>query len=458
MNDLAPRLLTFALLGALLSACAVQPDATESASASVEHIDGWTDEALDIYFVPGGAAAEDRIAAEIAGATQSIRVAMYNLRSERLGWALLDRQRAGVQVEVLWDAKQMAKDYNTLDDELIAAGLNVVPVHNTRTNYSTLHDKLAVFDGSTVMLGSANWGASALHQNNESLLVFHSTGLAASVDAELNEIASGTKLARTGDDDSRVQLYFSPEDRLDLVTEAAIDAATDRIDVSVFSLHWHALSQALVRAHNRGVSVHVLTDQKQADTTNEDEFLSAAGIEVVAALNAASPYTAMHHKFLVIDGDITLVGSYNWSYTATFGSYEDLAVIAGDTEVAAAFEREMARLWRQYADTPGPTVPNIGVEVRAFCDRTQWGDRLVLVGDIDELGAWDPHAGIELSGDTWPLWFARPLLPAGARVQYKLVIIRSDGSVWWESGANREVVLPTDPNETALVIDDEFRG
>lgn len=427
-----------------------------SDQGAVEHIDGWADEPLDIYFSPGSAV-EDRIAEELEGATESIRVAMYNLRSDRLGWLLLDRQNAGIDVQVLWDAKQMAKDYNTLDDELIAAGLNVVPIQNDNSAYATLHDKLAVIDGHTVFLGSANWGPSALYDNNETTLAVESPALAQVVDAELDELVAGEKQPRSGSDDDRVQLYFSPEDRLDQVTIAALDAATERIEVAVFSLYYQPLTDALIRAKQRGVEVYVVTDAKQSAGSQLDEQLRDAGIPVIEALNQTSEYTAMHHKFAVIDGATTLVGSYNWSYTATFKSYEDLAVIAGDPEVAAAFEGEVGRLWQRYGTSVGgPKLAPVPVDIAAWCDGTAYGDTLVLVGDRPELGGWDPHQGIFLDGRDWPTWRGQVSLPAGTRIEYKLVILRADGRVDWERGDNRVAVVPTDVDEN-LVLGDGYR-
>lgn len=452
-NSVLP--LTAVALASLLPACApTQPD-LGGESSGVETIDSWTDEQLDVYFVPGGMAAEARIAAELDAATSSIRVAMYNLRSERLGYALLARQQAGVDVEVLWDAKQMAKDYNTLDDDLAAAGLNIVPIQNDNHIYATLHDKLAVIDDHIVFMGSANWGDSALHDNNESTLVFDSPALAEIVDNELDEIASGDKQPRTGDADSRAQLYFSPEDRLDRVIEDEIDAATDSVHVAVFSLRLSWLTDALIRAHERGVEVFVVTDQKQSSTTAEDDRLADAGIGVIEALNDTSPFTAMHHKFAVIDGDTTMVGAYNWSYTATFWSYEDLVVIRDDVEVARAYEGEINRLWKRYGDAQiAPGTPTAAVSARAFCDATAWGDTVRLVGDLPELGAWDPHAGVPLSGDAWPNWAAELDLPIGVGFEYKLVLVRGDGSVEWERGDNRVATVPTDGD---LELDDAFR-
>ena len=449
------RALPLVLLLAAGCAVAASPDATGEAGGAIETIDGWDDAGLDIYFVPGGAAAEDRLAAEIAAATDEIRVAMYNVTSARLGHALLDAQERGVAVELLWDAEQMAKEYQTLDDELIAAGLVITPVENARSGYATVHDKLAVIDGEVVTLGSANWGQSALYDNDEALLVFRSAALAAVVDAQLDEVRDQVKLPRAGDLAGPVQLHFSPEDRLDRVIEDAIDAAAERVYVAVFSMRLRSLSDALIRAHQRGAEVFVVTDAKQSASTGEDERLRAAGIPVIEALNATGPFTAMHHKFAIAD-DTVLVGAYNWSYTATFHNDEDLAVI-DDAEVAAAFAGEMGRLWRRYGGAPELPLPRVELAIAAHCDGTRWGDTLVLVGDAPELGSWDPAAGVVLDGASWPRWTGNVALPAGARIRYKLVIRRADGSVEWERGADRERVLPTDPGVTGDELDDAFR-
>jgi len=455
---LLPSLRRLALLASLVAtACTAEAPAggVSVGSAAVETIDGWEDAELDIYFIPGGVAAEDRLAHEIAVARRSVRVAMYNVTSARLGYALLDAQRRGVAVEVLWDAKQMAKAHNTLDDELAAAGLVITPVTNTRSEYATLHDKLSVIDDELVTMGSANWGTSALHDNDESLLVFRSPAMGAVVTAQLDEIRTQVKRPRTGDLPGPVQLYFSPEDRLDRVVTASIDQARSRVFVAVFSLRLRSATDALLRAHRRGVPVYVVTDAKQSSETTEDDRLRAAGIPVIEALNATGPYTAMHHKFAVVD-DTVLVGAYNWTTTATFSNDEDLAVIR-DAEVAAAYAGEMGRLWRRYGGDGALPLPTVELSLGATCDRTAWGDQLVVVGDAPELGAWDPTRGVRLDGASWPRWTGRVTVPAGARLRYKLVIVRADGRVDWEAGEDREIVLPTDPGVASAEVDDVFR-
>ena len=451
----------FALPLMLASACALgaREAPAASAPAALETIDGWAErgEALDVYFVPSGPVVEDRLEAAILGAERRIRVALYNLRSERLAHALLARHREGLEVELLLDAKQMDQPWNTLGAWLEEQGLPVVPVRNERHRYATLHDKLALVDDAEVFLGSANWGPSGLHANEEALLALRSPALAAVVDAELDEIASDARHARVGDVPGPMQLHFSPTDRLDAVIERAIDGAEERVLVAVFSLRLRWLAEALVDAHRRGVEVWVVTDRKQADYTDVDELLEAAGVPVLRALNATGEHTAMHHKFAVVDGRLTLTGSYNWSWTATFASHEDLAAI-DDREVAAAFEGEFGRLWARYGGArPNPVTASMPVRVDAFAERTAFGDTLALVGDDPALGAWDPWAGVRLDGASWPSWRGEVALRPGARVAYKLVVLHPDARVSWERGANRHALVPTDPQEPTLELRDAFR-
>jgi len=87
--------------------------------------------------------------------------------------------------------------------------------------------------------------------------------------------------------------------------------------------------------------------------------------------------------------------------------------------------------------------------------QTHWGDRIVLVGDVPELGSWDPARGVELQGDDYPTWTASVLLPPGAAVEYKYVRRSGDGQAEWELGHNRAVSVP---DAGAVEQHDRFRS
>lgn len=73
---------------------------------------------------------------------------------------------------------------------------------------------------------------------------------------------------------------------------------------------------------------------------------------------------------------------------------------------------------------------------------TVFGDRVVAVGSAGALGAWEPHAGLELRTDpeTYPRWSGSVRLSSSigdARIEYKFAILRAGGHVGWEDGYNR---------------------
>ncbi|TDC75438.1 carbohydrate-binding module family 20 domain-containing protein [Streptomyces hainanensis] len=74
---------------------------------------------------------------------------------------------------------------------------------------------------------------------------------------------------------------------------------------------------------------------------------------------------------------------------------------------------------------------------------TQPGENIYVVGDLAQLGGWDPARAIRLSADGYPVWRLNLALPAGTTFQYKYVR-RWDGGtgVTWESGANRTATVP----------------
>lgn len=72
---------------------------------------------------------------------------------------------------------------------------------------------------------------------------------------------------------------------------------------------------------------------------------------------------------------------------------------------------------------------------------TVWGQEVRIVGDVDDLGAWSPAAGLPLSSASYPVWRAELDLPVGTTFEYKYVKVDGNGTVIWESGANRTATV-----------------
>lgn len=78
---------------------------------------------------------------------------------------------------------------------------------------------------------------------------------------------------------------------------------------------------------------------------------------------------------------------------------------------------------------------------------TTYGQNILLIGSIPELGNWDPSDAIMMTGhyngpDAWPTFTASVDIPAGTSFEYKYIFQDTDGTETWEAGENREVSLP----------------
>lgn len=93
---------------------------------------------------------------------------------------------------------------------------------------------------------------------------------------------------------------------------------------------------------------------------------------------------------------------------------------------------------------------------------TQLGQRVYVVGNVPELGSWDPSKAVDAfhnpSSSEWWKWFLPISVPKGTNIQYKYIMKDEQGNVTWESGANRSAVSSSD-NEGVIVLPSEnFRS
>ena len=100
---------------------------------------------------------------------------------------------------------------------------------------------------------------------------------------------------------------------------------------------------------------------------------------------------------------------------------------------------------RYKSDEPQTTV-NFRIQVP-----TEPGQKVYLVGDHPQLGAWVPQSGVEMAAQSDSVWTATLSLPAGTFYQYKYAKMDQAGNVAWEGSTNR--MLTTPPSGTLAVKD-----
>ncbi len=136
---------------------------------------------------------------------------------------------------------------------------------------------------------------------------------------------------------------FSKPERCDSLIAELLGLAKHYAYVAVYSFTSELLADVLIELKNRGVDIKVVIEEQQANIMgSEYERLKSAGVDVKIDGN---PYL-MHHKFVVIDDQFVITGSYNWSAAAENRNDENVVVINGE-EVARLFKAEFERVWSE---------------------------------------------------------------------------------------------------------------
>jgi phosphatidylserine/phosphatidylglycerophosphate/cardiolipin synthase-like enzyme len=393
---------------------------------------------------------EGEVMARLAAATKQIRLAFFNIRLDAVRDLLAQKVKQNVDVHVVLDKKTQDLEYNTMDEELVKAGVPVTLVENTSATEATMHDKFTVVDGSLVMTGSANYSQTALHVSDEDLITFEDPALAARYLDEFDELVAGGADPSPPYTGQSLQAWMGPEDDLGDRVVAALDAAKSTALVAMFEINTKAIIDALLAAKGRGVVVVVVLDKKQAaePTATGDETLAAAGIPVVLALNTGNEVAEMHSKLLIVDHQVLLMGSYNWTNLGTYYNDENL-VIVNNAHLAARAEGKLAELFQTYSAPPaaslGLTTGKQAVSL-TVTNVTLSGDVKLRVKGT-KGGPFDPP--VELVDGT-----LATTIDCGTRLEYRYEIVKNSAVLASET-LPHSFTLPYAPGP--FVIVDAYR-
>lgn len=144
----------------------------------------------------------------------------------------------------------------------------------------------------------------------------------------------------------------------------AIDAARLSIDVAAYSLSLNSVRNALIRAHDRGVTVRIVMESSNMDRS-DPELLIKAGIPSVGDNRDG----LMHDKFMVIDRSEVWMGSMNFTDGGAYDDNNNLMRIRS-TKVAEDYIVEFEEMFNEdmfgpdvVPQTPNPTVELDGTRI-----------------------------------------------------------------------------------------------
>ena len=122
-------------------------------------------------------------------------------------------------------------------------------------------------------------------------------------------------------------IYFTPPAGGASGLIKQIDASKKSIKVMAYGFTALPLSDALIRAHRRGVKVELIQDEKSSHN-NRDAIaqMIEAGIDV----RSDGKHAIQHNKVMLIDDNIVITGSYNFTNSAEKRNAENIIILKSE--------------------------------------------------------------------------------------------------------------------------------
>lgn len=170
-----------------------------------------------------------------------------------------------------------------------------------------------------------------------------------SLDLGSSTLISGTANAGAtsgapGSNTAKVEYYFpraGQKAQPQLIS--IINASHNTLDIAIYSLTDSEIGTAITQAHERGVTVRLITDREQSSGQYQKALLKKlvkAGIPV--KINSHSGL--MHLKVTVADQKIATTGSYNYTKSAE-KTNDEVFVVLHDEKAAKDFDTEFETMW-----------------------------------------------------------------------------------------------------------------
>jgi phosphatidylserine/phosphatidylglycerophosphate/cardiolipin synthase-like enzyme len=339
-----------------------QAEATPTASTAPPVVAGSGGDWWQVYFTdPQNVNDPDNLTGSIPeklidyinNAQRTIHIASFEFNLTPVAEALIAAHERGVEVQWVTDDEHGIEADEEEEDHGQFAMLEKAGIEVTDDDRSALmHNKFWIFDDQTVWTGSTNITANGNFRNNNNVLVIDSPELAAIYEREFDEMWAGefgpTSSSTVADQTvtiagTPVRVLFAAEDEVVSQLAPLIENAKNSIRFMAFSFTHDDLGAAVLDRAEAGVEVQGIFETRGSET--EYSELSALYCAGVPARQDGNPGT-FHHKVFVIDDQMVVTGSLNFSNNADESNDENVVVVT-NSDIAAQYLQEFERRWAE---------------------------------------------------------------------------------------------------------------
>ncbi|KAG0329976.1 hypothetical protein BGZ99_009420 [Dissophora globulifera] len=143
-----------------------------------------------------------------------------------------------------------------------------------------------------------------------------------------------------------VNPIFFPSEKSFQMLIKVLDDSKKSLDICVYTITDDHIANAVIRAHDRGVKVRIISDNDKAGDLGSDVNRLRDDHSIPTRVDKSTSF--MHHKFAVVDDSLVINGSYNWTKGARFDNRENLT-LTNAPKAVQGFKAEFDRLWTEFA-------------------------------------------------------------------------------------------------------------
>ncbi|MFC1507301.1 phosphatidylserine/phosphatidylglycerophosphate/cardiolipin synthase family protein [Thermoproteota archaeon] len=312
---------------------------------------------IELYMGPVELGAPDNlekvIISFIDGSKKTLDIAVQELESKPIAEAIIAAKKRGVVINIVLEGDYLTLD-ESVDDPWTPSGENEMnrEIHNallrakidTHSDFNPhiFHQKFMIRDverdDASLLTGSTNFTVTGTHSNFNHIVIFHSKKVAGVYQDEFDEIQSGTfgKMKERHDpapktyevSDIPVKMIFAPDHTPELEIMKQMLKGKERIDFAIFTFSKSSgIDDTMVTLQKSGFKVRGVFD---GWNVNQDwaaaRLVAKAGCEVYSVPHKEG-VNKLHHKLMVIDKQVVIAGSFNYTGPANALNDENIVVI-----------------------------------------------------------------------------------------------------------------------------------
>ena len=161
----------------------------------------------------------------------------------------------------------------------------------------------------------------------------------------IQEAKRGARAAAGPDELPISEAVFGGTQSIAEVLENIISTTKVSIDAALHRFNSQRLAKTLLDAHRRGVRIRLLTDRSKYEKSQSTrDLLEACDFPVRITYGREGEGSKMHHKFVVLDGELLITGSYNWTFASEERNHENVLLLR-EEKLVGSYRKEFEALW-----------------------------------------------------------------------------------------------------------------